>query len=158
TDPNGDPLTATIVAGPSAGTATIADGVVTYTPAANYHGGDELAYQIDDGHGNTATATLHITVNAVNDPPVAVADTLVTTQDTASSVDVALNDSDVDGDALTIIDLGAPAHGTATFSGTVVTYTPAPNYNGPDAFAYTISDGNGATSTATVAVTVVAEN
>src|SRR5204862_3670510 len=67
-DPNGDPLTATITGEPAVGSATIADGVVSYTPAADFHGSDALSYTVDDGHGHTATATLHITVSSVNDP------------------------------------------------------------------------------------------
>src|SRR4029079_5596552 len=113
---------------------------------------------VDDGHGHTATATLHITVNAVNDAPAAIHDSLVAIEDTAASIDVTLNDLDVDGDTLSVIDVHTPDHGTATFSGTVVTYTPATDYNGPDSFQYTITDGHGGNSTATVFVEVIAVN
>ncbi|HEY0992233.1 MAG TPA: Ig-like domain-containing protein, partial [Kofleriaceae bacterium] len=157
-DANGDTLTATITGEPDIGTATISAGVVTYTPAPDYNGSDSLSYTIDDGHGHTATATLHVTINAINDAPAAIHDSLVAIEDTASSLDVTLNDLDVDGDTLTVIDVHTPDHGTATFDGTVVTYLPAANYNGPDSFQYTISDGHGATSTATVFVEVLAVN
>jgi cysteine-rich repeat protein len=157
-DPNGDPLTATITVAPDAGTATITGGVVTYTPDPDYHGTDSLTYTIDDGRGNTASAMVDITINAVNDAPAAVDDALVAIEDTSASIDVTLNDVDVDGDSLVVTAVGTAAHGTVAFSGNVVTYRPAPNYDGPDSFTYTISDGHGGTSSATVAVAVLAVN
>lgn len=69
-DPDGDPLTFTIVSGPQHGTLTGAGPNVVYTPAPNYSGPDSFVFQVDDGHGNVATATVFITVEAVNDPPV----------------------------------------------------------------------------------------
>ena len=157
-DANHDTITATLATGPASGTATIAAGVITYTPQANFHGSDTVTYVANDGHGNTATGTLAITVNAVNDPPVAVGDSLAIDEDGSGAVDVALNDSDLDGDALVIASITAPAHGTASFSGTTISYAPAANYNGSDALTYTISDGNGGTATASVAITVAAVN
>jgi cysteine-rich repeat protein len=157
-DANGDTLTATITGDPDSGTATISAGVVTYTPAPDYHGSDSLSYTVNDGHGHTATATLNITINPVNDGPAAIHDSLVAIEDTASSIDVTLNDLDVDGDTLVVTDIHPPDHGTASFEGTVVTYAPDGNYNGPDSFQYTISDGHGGLSTATVFVEVLAVN
>src|SRR6185503_1990038 len=80
-DANGDTLTATITGDPDIGTATISAGVVTYTPAPDYHGSDSLSYTVNDGHGHTATATLHITINSVNDGPAAIHDSLVALED-----------------------------------------------------------------------------
>ena len=158
-DPNGDALTATLATGPASGSATIAAGIITYTPQANYHGGDSITYLASDGHGNTATATLAITVVAVNDAPVALADAVATNEDTAASFAVVGNDSDADGDALEIIAITPPAHGSATITdATHVGYAPAANYHGADALTYTISDGNGGTATASVAITVAAVN
>ena len=157
-DPDGDPLTATIVAPPAAGTASIAAGVVTYHPAANYNGSDAIGYLISDGHGNTATATVQITVNPVEDPPSAHHDFLTLAEDGSGAIDVAANDTDPDGDALTVVGSSHPSHGTASFTGNVATYTPDPNYTGSDEFEYTIDDGHGATSTASVFITVVPGN
>jgi cysteine-rich repeat protein len=157
-DPNGDLLTATITTGPVAGTATIADGVVTYTPADNYHGDDSIVYTVDDGNGNTATATVHITINSVNDGPSAIHDYLTVAEDGSGSVDVVANDTDVDGDTLTVTGITVPDHGTTSVTGTVVSYTPAPDYSGPDQLEYTISDGHGGTSTASLFITVTAVN
>jgi cysteine-rich repeat protein len=157
-DPDGDPLTAAITTPPAAGTASISAGVVTYHPAANYNGSDAIGYTVDDGHGNTATATIHITVNPVEDPPSAQHDFLTVAEDTSGALDVAANDTDPDGDALTVVGFSQPSHGTAAFTGNVATYTPAANYTGSDELEYTIDDGHGGTSTASVFVTVVAGN
>ncbi|HSS02546.1 MAG TPA: Ig-like domain-containing protein, partial [Kofleriaceae bacterium] len=157
-DPNGDALTATITGDPTVGAASIDGGVVTYTPAPDFHGSDSLSYTVNDGHGHTAVATLQITVNSVNDAPAAIHDSMAAIEDTAASLDVTLNDLDVDGDTLTVTEVSIPDHGTATFNGTVVTYAPAADYNGPDSFQYAIADGHGGTSTATVFVEVLAVN
>ena len=85
TDPDGDALTATLVTGPAHGTAdpATADGSFTYTPTANFNGTDTFTYTVTDGtaHQHHA-ATVTITVTAVNDAPVAVADTYTTAEDT----------------------------------------------------------------------------
>ena len=89
-----------------------------------------------------------------NEPPTAVDDTATTEQDTPVSVSVLANDSDPDGDALTLTAVTQPAHGSAFIDGSAVLYNPAAGYFGPDSFDYTVSDGNGGTATATVSVTV----
>ena len=131
---------------------------VTYTPAANYNGPDSFTYTIGDGNGGSATATVKVTVTGVNDGPVAVDDAATTAEDTAVSVAVLTNDTDLDGDTLAVSSVSTPAHGTAVIAGTGVTYTPAVNYNGPDSFTYTVGDGNGGSATATVSVTVTGVN
>ncbi len=100
---------------------------------------------------------MSVTVTPTNDGPVAVADAATTAEDTAVSIAVLTNDSDLDGDTLTVSAATTPAHGTAAVNpdGTI-TYTPAANYNGADSFSYTVGDGNGGTATATVSVTVTA--
>jgi serine/threonine protein phosphatase PrpC len=162
TDAEGDARTVTTLA-PSASHGTVActaAGVCTYTPQANYSGPDSFTYGISDGHGGTDTATVAVTVTPVNDAPDAVGDTVTTPEDTATTVSVLANDTDVDGDTLSV-STSAPAAGHGTVACTVAgvcTYTPQANYSGPDFFAYGISDGHGGTDTATVAVTVTAVN
>ena len=90
--------------------------------------------------------------------PVAVDDAATTAEDTAVERPVLANDSDLDGDTLSVDAVSTPAHGTAVIAGTGVTYTPAVNYNGADSFTYTVGDGNGGSATATVAVTVTGVN
>jgi Bacterial Ig domain len=156
TDADGDPLTIASVSNPAHGTAVVESGKVNYTPNANYNGPDSFSYTVSDGNGGTDTATVSITVNSVNDAPVAEDDQATTDEDKALTIDVLANDTEVDGDTLTIVDgsLSNPAHGTAVVESGKVNYTPAGNYNGPDEFTYTVSDGNGGTDTATVSITV----
>jgi subtilisin len=153
-DPDGDPLTVTAVSQPANGSVTFTATDVTYTPAANFYGNDSFGYTISDGNGGSASATVAVTVNHVNQAPVAVGDSATTAQDTPVTVNVLANDSDPDGDTLSVLSVGAPSHGSAGTNGTTVTYTPAAGYSGSDLFAYTIQDTYGATASATVSVTV----
>ena len=79
------------------------DGTLNYTPNLNFNGTDTISYDIADGNGGTATGTLTITVTAVNDNPVANADTATTAEDVAlNNINVLGNDTDVDGDTLSV--------------------------------------------------------
>jgi hypothetical protein len=161
-DPDGHPLTVTTLA-PTAAHGTVsctAAGMCTYTPSANFHGSDSFTYAISDGHGGSDTATVSVTVTPVNDQPNAVDDSLTTPQDTAGQVSVLANDTDADGDALTVTTpTPAALHGTVSCTAAgVCTYTPSAGYSGPDSFQYSISDGHTGTDTATVSITVTAGN
>jgi subtilisin len=92
----------------------------------------------------------------VNHPPVANDDTASTAEGTAVSIPVLANDTDQDGNGLSVAAVGSAAHGTAILNpaGTAIVYTPTAAYNGPDSFDYTVSDGAGGTDTAVVSVTV----
>ena len=155
-DVDGDPLTATIVSGPTHGTVTISGLVVTYTPALNYHGADSFTYTVNDGTADSNVATVSITVTSVNDAPVANDQSITTSEDTA--INITLDASDVDGDPLTATIVSGPTHGTVTISGLVVTYTPALNYHGADSFTYTVNDGTADSNVATVSITVTSVN
>src|SRR5260221_2176849 len=126
-------------------------------PATNFNGIATISYTISDGHGGTASATVSVTVTPVNDPPVAVNVTASTAEDTAVSFPVLANDSDVDGDALTIT-VASATNGTVSIVGTNLVFTPASNFNGVATLSYTISDGQGGTASATVSVTVTPVN
>ena len=100
-----------------------------------------------------------VNVTAVNDAPVAVDDSGTTPEDMPVTVKVLSNDSDVDGDTLVVTGVTQPAHGTVVVNPDgSVTYTPAPNYNGPDQFSYQVSDGKGGTDTAVVDIVVTPVN
>ncbi len=158
-DPENDPLTVSNVWGAGNGTLTNNGSDVTYTPNTDYNGSDSFNYEVSDGNGGLDTALVTVTINAVNDPPVAANDDATTNEDTAVDIDVLSNDDDVDGDALSVSAIVIQAtHGTATTDGSQVTYTPAADYNGPDSFEYEVSDGNGGLDTAMVNVTVNAVN
>jgi hypothetical protein len=94
--------------------------------------------------------------------PVTTPDLLGTTEDQAVSFaafKLALNDSDPDGDAITVTSVSpASAHGTVTLNGGLITYTPMTGYSGPDTFTYTITDARGETAVGTVIVTVTSKN
>src|SRR5262249_37529116 len=154
----GDSLAVTAVTQPAHGSASFTPTNATYTPAANYNGPDSFTYSVSDGHGGTATGTVNVNVTAVNHPPVAVADSGSTAGDTQVAFNVRGHDTDVDGDSLAVTAVTQPAHGSASFTASGATYTPAANYNGSDSFTYTISDGHGGTASAAVSVTVTAVN
>lgn len=158
-DAEGSTLAITAVATPTAsgGSVTInADSTVTYVPAANFAGADSFTYTVSDGE-STAVGTVSVTVTPVNDAPVAQADVAITAENTAATIDVLANDSDIEGDALALSGVGSPVHGTAMVMGGFVHYEPAPGYAGTDSFTYTVSDG-AAMATGSVAVTVTAVN
>jgi outer membrane protein OmpA-like peptidoglycan-associated protein len=152
TDPDGNPLTVTAVTQPAHGTVSFTASGVTYTPAAGFVGTDGFSYTISDGQGGTDTATVAITV--VDRAPVANADSATTAQDAAVQIDVLANDTDPDGDTLSLVAVGTAAHGSASINAGVVTYTPAAGYSGSDSFSYTIRDQHGSTANGTVTVTV----
>ena len=102
--------------------------------------------------------TVDLTVDPVNDAPVANIDTVTTTEGVATAVNVVANDADIDGDSLSVASNTQPAHGTATCGVTSCSYVPAPAFDGPDFFNYTVSDGNGGTATTTVNITVTSLN
>ncbi len=161
TDVDGDTLTVTTPA-PTAANGTVActaGGTCTYTPAPDYNGADSFEYTVSDGRGKSDTGLVSVTVTPATEAPVAVDDSLTTAEDSQGQVDVLANDSDVDGDALSVAGSTDGAHGVVSCqpSGTC-TYGPAANYAGADAFTYTVSDGNGGTDVGTVSVTVTPEN
>ncbi|MFT4268206.1 MAG: Ig-like domain-containing protein, partial [Xenophilus sp.] len=169
-DADGDSLSYAKASDPSHGTVTVnADGSYTYTPAENYSGTDSFTVTVSDGQGGTTTATVTVTVEAVNDAPVAASDTAVTDERTTVTGSVLTNDSDVDGDTLTVATF--TVNGETYAAGTSVTidgvgtleidsdgsytFTPADGYSGEVlTVAYTISDGNGGTDTADLTITV----
>ena len=133
------------------------DGTLTYTPDADWHGGDSFTYTVTDGEFSSA-ATVTVTVDPVNDDPAAGDDVMGTTVDTPVIVSVLTNDSDVDtGDTLAIDSFTQGANGAVSDNGDgTLTYTPDASFTGDDSFTYTAGDGNGGTDTATVSMTVYA--
>ena len=154
-DPDGDALSVTAVTAPSGGIATVSGNAVVYVPAAGFSGTDRFGYTIGDGRGGTASAFVTVVgAPPPNRPPVAVDDAASTAAGAAVTIDVLANDSDPDGDALSVTAVTAPAGGTATVSGNAVVYVPAAGFSGTDRFSYTIDDGRGGTASALVTVVV----
>ncbi len=156
-DPDGDAISVISVDDPPNGSAVNnGDGTITYTPDPGFVSppDDTFQYTISDGQLE-ASATVRVTVSDDNRDPVAEDDAAVTDQDRAVVVDVLRNDSDPDGDSLSITSVGAPSSGTASDNGDgTVTYTPAPGFTGSDSFGYSITDGRGGSASATVTVVV----
>jgi hypothetical protein len=155
----GQVLTVSAVTDPPAGVAVINRGgtSVSYTPVPNANGVDTFSYSVSDGAGKSATATVTVTVTPVNDPPNAGDESVALLSDTSANMTVLANDGDVDADVLSVTAVTVPANGAAVIeSDGSVTYTPSPEYSGPDAFEYTISDGAGGAATGHVMVNVTA--
>jgi len=173
TDADCDALSVTGVSNAVNGTAVVnANGTVTFTPALNFNGTGTagFAYDISDGNGGTAGASVTVTVTPVNDAPVAnpdgvAPDFITTTEDTPLTIQHATllaNDTDVDNAQSTLAIANFNVQGLA---GTLslgldnVTFTPNLNFNGTTSFSYRVQDPSGALSSfATVAITVAAVN
>lgn len=133
------------------------DGAIVYRPDANVNGSDSFTYTIRDASGREDTATVSISIAAINDAPVAVDDAFTTTVDTGVSGSVLANDHDVDGDTLSVVshDSAGSAGGTLTVAQDGgFTYAPAAGFAGSESFGYTVSDGNGGYATATLTIAV----
>ncbi len=155
TDPDQDPLTFAIAPGPAEdGSVTDnLDGTFTYDPAVDFNGTYAFTFIANDGEFDSNIGTVTITVDPVNDAPVATDVALTTEEDTPSGVDVSA--TDVDGDALTFLVVDQAAHGSVTVNQDgSVTYTPEADYNGGDQFTYKANDGTLDSNIATVSITV----
>ncbi|MCV5743371.1 cadherin-like domain-containing protein, partial [Escherichia coli] len=140
--------------GPANGTVSVnPDGSVTYTPNDNYHGTDSFTYIVTSG-GVSESTTVRVDVTPVNDAPVATNDNAVTDEDTPVTIDVLPNDTDIDGDKLSIESASVPeTQGTVEIVDGKLVFTPAENFNGHAEIIYTVTDGQ-LTDEAKVTVTV----
>jgi VCBS repeat-containing protein len=161
-DPNGDSLTIILVSTPTHGGLPFfnPDGSFGYIPDVNFSGTDSFQYAVTDGSLTSAPATVTITVNRVDDPPVAVDDNFTITEDTILTVQIPgilENDNDPNGDTLSCTFLTNPAHGRLPFfnGDGSFGYIPDPDFTGTDSFTYAASDGSLTSNTATITITVV---
>jgi CSLREA domain-containing protein len=159
-DPDNDVITATLLIAPAHGALNLnQSGAFGYIPDANYHGQDSFSYRIGDGDLLSASTLVTLTVISVNDLPIAANDTADTLIDTTLIIPVAMllsNDTDIDGDPLTISDVrgNSARGGRVMLDGSSVIYTPPTHFSSVDSLIYTLSDGNGGTASGTVTVTV----
>ncbi|EPW6757324.1 tandem-95 repeat protein, partial [Vibrio parahaemolyticus] len=153
-DVEGDALSIQSASVPSEqGSVDIVDGKLVFTPAENFNGEATITYIVTDGD-LTDEAKVSVTVTPVNDSPVAVDDTTSIQEDTAVTIDVLTNDTDVDGDKLSIESASVPKEqGTVEVVDGKLVFTPAENFNGHAEITYTVTDGE-LTDEAKVTVTV----
>jgi len=131
---------------------------VTYTPPPEFSGVDSFSYVAFDGIVTSNSAIVTVTVSS-NESPIAVDDTTNTPQDTPITIDVLQNDSDPDGDPLTISFVNTTGTiGSVINNTNTITYTPQAGFLGIDTFTYTISDGEEQSNPAIVTVTIFPTN
>ncbi len=156
-DRNGDSLTATVQSDVSSGTLDLQlDGSFVYTPPAQFNGQDYFSYQVSDGVLSD-TASVTITIRAVNDGPVAFDDRANTDEDVAVSISVLSNDTDIEDDSLSLAAVSPAQNGRSSINGRQVVYSPRLNFVGTDSFTYRVSDGS-LSDTALVTITIAAVN
>lgn len=173
TDVESAALKALLATNVSHGTLTLnSNGSFTYRPVAGYSGPDGFTYRASDGDAQSTAVSVSLTVRAVNQAPAPVNDTRPavneSTTPTPTTVtftvgNILANDADPEGSPLTVVSVGPPASGfgTVSFSGalssgtTAITYSaPSANFNGTVSIPYTVRDAAGATSSASVIVTI----
>lgn len=169
-DVDGDTLTVntTPVSNVSNGSLTLnSDGSFRYIPNSNFNGSDRFSYQVRDGKGGTAQGSVMLSINGINDIPVAINDIYSLDEDATLSIlandanQLLSNDSDVDGDSLTVntTPVANVSNGSITLnSNGSFSYTPSLNFNGTDSFTYQVSDSNGGIAQASVSLTIRAVN
>ena len=159
TDPADDLTGAILVSGTSKGNLSLAsDGSFTYTPNADFNGLDSFTYKTSDGAADSNLATVTITINAINDAPVATVDSYTTSEDVpliAAAPGVLGNDNDVDSATLTAAVVTGPLNGILVLNiDGSFSYTPSTDFNGSDSFTYAANDGELSSSSATVTIAV----
>ena len=154
-DADGDSLTYRVVSGPAHGALNGTAPNLTYTPAANYSGGDSFTFAVNDGRVESSAATVSITITAVNDAPVA--QNGVASAAAGSSTSGTLVASDIDGNPLTYSMVGNGTKGVAVITNAstgTYTYTANSGTSGTDTFSFKVSDGTVNSNTATITVTI----
>ncbi|MCJ8267963.1 MAG: cadherin-like domain-containing protein, partial [Psychrosphaera sp.] len=154
---DGDTLTYIIVTPPTKGTLTGAGSNRTYTPNENANGSDSFTFKANDGTVDSTVATVSITINAINDVPVAHSQPAVTTPED-TSISITLWGTDVESTGLIYTIASNPTNGTLSGSGNAVSYTPNDNFYGNDSFTFTVSDGDLVSTSATVYIRVTGQN
>ncbi|MHC4436938.1 MAG: ParA family protein, partial [Planctomycetota bacterium] len=150
-----DRLTYHIVTGPSHGKLSGSGAEITYTPESNYSGADSFTFMVNDGAMDSNTVTVSLAIDAVNDPPKANQQSVMTRLD--RSAFIALTGSDVDSDNLQYSITARPEHGSLVFGSDFdtsgeLTYTPDANYTGTDIFTFVLNDGSVDSNPATVSL------
>ncbi|MCA1832191.1 MAG: Ig-like domain-containing protein [Actinomycetota bacterium] len=157
-DPDGTTPSFSLTTSPANGTLSGSAPNLTYTPNANFNGSDSLSFKVNDGFVDSNVATINITINAINDAPVATGQSVSLDED--GTLDITLAGTDVENDPLTFEVVTPPANGSLnTDNLPTVTYAPNLNFNGPDSFTFRANDGSlWSDDVATVSIIVNAIN
>ena len=151
-DADSDPLTYSIVSGPTNGVLSGTAPNLTYTPNGDYAGSDSFTFIANDGTVDSNTATITINVSNTNDAPVANAQSVGVTEDTPAAI--TLTASDADSDPLTYSIVSGPTNGVLSGTAPNLTYTPNGDYAGSDSFTFIANDGTVDSNTATITINV----
>ena len=163
-DPDNDPLTAVLVSPPLNGTVIFyANGTFNYTHNGSETTADAFTYRANDGSTDGNTVAVSITVTPVNDAPIAGNDSFAMSSDGTLIIPVSIllaNDTDAEGDTLTVKAVTNPVNGTVqlTGGGAQVTFNPTMGFEGTARFDYTVSDGHGGAGTGSVSIAVGSAN
>lgn len=155
-DIEGDPLTYSLVGTPTYGVLSGTIPNFTYTPNSNYFGPDSFSFKVNDTHVDSQIATVSITVNPVNDAPLA--ENLIKNTQIDTPVDITLLASDIENDPLTFSIVDNPGHGSLSGSIPNLTYTPVGGYSGSDSFTYLVNDTHVDSALATVNINISSGN
>jgi len=153
-DADGDAVTLTLNTAPVHGSVTLLANGYSYTPNSNYFGADSFTVTASDGTLSSASTQVGVQVAPVNDAPVAVADVALIATAGATDINVLVNDTDIDGDTLTIEVTAPPPGASAVAAGGVLRVTPAAGATGPTGLTYRVSDSHGGTASASVRVVI----
>jgi VCBS repeat-containing protein len=145
---------------PTKGTLTGTAPNLTYTPSANTNGTDSFSFTVTDaGASTSAAATVSITITAVNDTPIANAQSVTTVENTPLAITLTGSDVETPAASLSYVVTVQPAKGTLSGTAPNLTYTPSANTNGADSFSFTVTDAGASTSAAaTVSITITVVN
>ena len=152
-DEDNDPLTYTVVTRPIHGVLSGDAPDLSYAPEPNYHGTDSFTFIVNDGETNSSEANVSITINPINDAPVAVEQNITVDKDRATTI--VLAGSDVEEDPMTFVITEEPDHGTLSGTPPAIVYTPNAGYEGTDRFIYRAYDDVAESSDAVVALNVI---
>ncbi|WP_346188841.1 tandem-95 repeat protein [Rubritalea halochordaticola] len=155
-DQEGEALSYTVLSQPLHGQVTGTAPNLVYTPDADFFGQDSFTYKVNDGELDSEIATIDLTVDAVNDQPVANAQSLPTAED--QNLTIQLTGSDVEGDALSYTIKTQPLSGFLSGVGADWVYTPNPDYHGDDSFTFVVNDGSLESEEVQVSITVTPVN
>jgi hypothetical protein len=152
-DPDGDPLSVSLVKGPKKGTLNLnPDGSFTYTPLLDFNGQDSFRYRANDGIHNSAPATVTLIVAPVNDVPVAADDSVSMAGSSSIDINVLLNDTGLGDKPITITIVDPPGEGTAIVVGNLIRYSPFGGGAALDSLRYSVTDADGESAQAIITV------